>query len=167
MALAAGQVGRDSSLKLGGIANSGTVEAIAPVAGERNVYAVVTREQTTATNTNAYQGLRPAWHVTLATVTRGRRPACGRSAAGSPRTDGSPPAPCQAQCAATFSATAAPKQATAATRSAQPARSPGRPVTIPTIANDMQPTEMRASNRAKIRSTGRSAHGARMPSSRR
>ena len=37
--------------------------------GERNVYAVVTREQTTATNTNAYQGLRPAWHVTLATVT--------------------------------------------------------------------------------------------------
>ena len=69
MALAAGEVGRDSSLKLGGIANSGTVEAIAPVTGERNVYAVVTREQTTATNTNAYQGLRPAWHVTLATVT--------------------------------------------------------------------------------------------------
>jgi hypothetical protein len=69
MALAAGQVGRDSSLRLGGIANSGTVEAIAPVTGERNVYAVVTRERTTATNTRAYQGLRPAWHVTLATVT--------------------------------------------------------------------------------------------------
>ncbi len=69
MALAAGQVARDSSLKLGGIANSGTVEAIALVTGERNVYAVVSREQTTATNTNAYQGLRPAWHVTLATVT--------------------------------------------------------------------------------------------------
>ena len=74
MTLAAGQVGHDSALKLGGIANSGTVEAIAPVTGERNVYAVVTRERTTATNTNAYQGLRPAWHVTLATVTevRGR-----------------------------------------------------------------------------------------------
>lgn len=69
MTLAAGQVGNDSSLKLGGIANSGTVEAIAPVTGERNVYAVVTRERTTATNTNAYHGLRPAWHVTLATVT--------------------------------------------------------------------------------------------------
>jgi hypothetical protein len=70
MTLAAGQVGKDSSLKLGGIANSGTVEAIAPVTGERNVYAVVTRERTTATNTSAYHGLRPAWHVTLATVTQ-------------------------------------------------------------------------------------------------
>jgi hypothetical protein len=69
MTLAAGQAGHDSSIKLGGIANSGTVEAIAPVTGERNVYAVVTRERTTATNTNAYQGLRAAWHVTLATVT--------------------------------------------------------------------------------------------------
>lgn len=69
MTLAAGQVGRDSTLRLGGIANSGTVEAIAPVADEANVYAVVTRERTTATNTSAYQGLRPAWHVTLATVT--------------------------------------------------------------------------------------------------
>ena len=69
MTLAAGQVAHDGSLKLGGIANSGTVEAIAPVTGEHNVYAVVTRERTTATNTSAYQGLRPAWHVTLATVT--------------------------------------------------------------------------------------------------
>jgi hypothetical protein len=68
MTLAAGQVGNDSSLKLGGIANSGMVEAIAPVTGQRNVYAVVTRERTTAANTNAYQGLRPAWHLTLATV---------------------------------------------------------------------------------------------------
>jgi hypothetical protein len=71
MTLAAGQVAKDSSIKLGGIANSGTVEGIAPVTGERNVYAVVTREQTTATNTDAYQGLQPAWHVTLATVTVG------------------------------------------------------------------------------------------------
>jgi hypothetical protein len=69
MTLAAAQVSHDSSLKLGGIANSGTVEAIAPVTGEHNVYAVVTRERTTATNTSAYQGLRPGWHVTLATVT--------------------------------------------------------------------------------------------------
>lgn len=69
MTLAAAQVGKDSALKLGGIANSGTVEAIAPVTGEPDVYAVVTRERTTATNTSAYQGLRPAWHVTLATVT--------------------------------------------------------------------------------------------------
>jgi hypothetical protein len=69
MTLAAAQVARDGTLKLGGIANSGTVEAIAPVTGEHNVYAVVTRERTTATNTDAYQGLRPAWHVTLATVT--------------------------------------------------------------------------------------------------
>jgi len=68
MTLAAGQVGRDSDLQRGGIANSGTVEAIAPVTGEHNVYAVVTRERTTATNTTAYRGLVPAWHVTLATV---------------------------------------------------------------------------------------------------
>jgi hypothetical protein len=68
MTLAAGEVAHDSSLKLGGIANSGTVEGIAPVTDERNVYAVVTRESTTATNTDAYQGLRPTWHVTLATV---------------------------------------------------------------------------------------------------
>jgi hypothetical protein len=69
MTLAAGQVGHDSSIALGGIANSGTVEAIAPVTGENDVYAVVTRERTTATHTSAYQGLRPGWHVTLATVT--------------------------------------------------------------------------------------------------
>jgi hypothetical protein len=69
MTLAAGQVGHDSSIALGGIANSGTVEGIAPVTGERDVYAVITRERTVATQTNAYQGLRPGWHVTLATVT--------------------------------------------------------------------------------------------------
>lgn len=68
MTLAAGQVAHDSSIALGGIANSGTVEAIAPVTGEHDVYAVVTRERTIATHTDAYQGLRPSWHVTLATV---------------------------------------------------------------------------------------------------
>jgi hypothetical protein len=70
MSLAAAQTARDSDLHRGGIANSGIVEAIAPVTGERNVYAVVTQERTTATNTNAYRGLGPTWHVTLATVTR-------------------------------------------------------------------------------------------------
>ena len=68
MTLAAAQVGHDSSIALGGVANSGAVEAIAPVTGEDDVYAVVTRERTTATHTSAYQGLRPGWHVTLATV---------------------------------------------------------------------------------------------------
>jgi hypothetical protein len=38
--------------------------------GQRNQYAVVTRERTTASNDGAYQGLAPAWHLTLATVTR-------------------------------------------------------------------------------------------------
>jgi hypothetical protein len=69
MALAAGQTAQDYELRQGGIANGGTVEAIAPLVGHPNQYVVVTREQTTATNTSAYQGLRPAWHLTLATVT--------------------------------------------------------------------------------------------------
>jgi hypothetical protein len=34
----------------------------------RNQYVVVTLESTTATNTTAYQGLTPAWHVALATA---------------------------------------------------------------------------------------------------
>jgi hypothetical protein len=70
MTLAAAQIDRDYELRRGGIANSGTVEAIAPVTGRRDQYAVVTREQTTATNTGAYRGLQPTWHVSLATVTR-------------------------------------------------------------------------------------------------
>jgi hypothetical protein len=68
--LAATQTAGDYELKRGGIANSGIVEAIAPLAGHRDQYIVVTRESTTATNTTAYQGLRPAWHVALATVTQ-------------------------------------------------------------------------------------------------
>ncbi len=59
-----------TSSSAAGSANSGTVEAIAPLAGQRDRYVVVTRESTTATNTNAYQGLRPAWHVAIATVTQ-------------------------------------------------------------------------------------------------
>jgi hypothetical protein len=70
MQLAAANTARDYELRRGGIANSGTVEAIAPRSGSRDEYVVVTQERTTATNTTAYQGLRPAWHVTVATVTR-------------------------------------------------------------------------------------------------
>ena len=64
----AAEVVGDGELRRGGIANAGTVEAIGPVAGARNRYAVVTRERTTATSAAAYRGLRPAWHVALATV---------------------------------------------------------------------------------------------------
>jgi hypothetical protein len=68
--LAAAQAAGDYELKRGGIANSGTVEAVAPLTTSRNQYVVVTRESTTATADAAYQGLRPAWHVTIATVAR-------------------------------------------------------------------------------------------------
>jgi hypothetical protein len=66
--LAAAQTANDYELQRGGLANSGTVEAVAPLPGQRDRYLVVTRELTTATNTAAYQGLAPAWHVALATV---------------------------------------------------------------------------------------------------
>jgi hypothetical protein len=67
--LAAAQTGQDYELQRGGIANSGVVEAIAPLlTGRHDEYVVVTRELTTATNTSAYQGLRPAWHLALASV---------------------------------------------------------------------------------------------------
>jgi hypothetical protein len=66
-ALAAVETARDYELQRGGVANTGTVEAVAPLGGAR--YVVVTRERTTASNSNAYDGLRPAWHVTVATVT--------------------------------------------------------------------------------------------------
>ena len=68
MELVAAQTSGDYELQRGGIANSGTVEAVAPVRGRRDQYIVVTRELTTATATTAYQGLRPAWHVALANV---------------------------------------------------------------------------------------------------
>jgi hypothetical protein len=67
-ALAASQAARDYELRRGGISNRGTVEAVAPLGGDR--YVVVTREQTIASNPSAYAGLRPAWHVTLATVSQ-------------------------------------------------------------------------------------------------
>jgi hypothetical protein len=68
--LEAAQTAQDYELRRGGVANSGAVEAIAPVAAAVHEYAVVTRERTTATNTNAYVGLRPEWHVAVATVSR-------------------------------------------------------------------------------------------------
>lgn len=70
MALAAAQAAHDYELQRGGVANQGSVEAVAPLAGRPNHYVVVTRELTTATATDAYQGLEPAWHVALATVAR-------------------------------------------------------------------------------------------------
>lgn len=70
VALAASQTARDYELRHGGVANAGTVEAVAAVLGHADQYAVVTRERTTATHTTAYQGLPAAWHLTLASVTR-------------------------------------------------------------------------------------------------
>lgn len=70
MQLAAAQTASDYQLQQAGIVNSGAVEAVARLAGPPGEYVVVTREATTATDTTAYQGLRPAWHVTVATVTR-------------------------------------------------------------------------------------------------
>lgn len=66
--LAAAQTANDYELVRGGISNSGSVEAVAPLPRGRWRYVVVTRERTSATGTAAYQGLRPAWHVAIATV---------------------------------------------------------------------------------------------------
>jgi hypothetical protein len=82
MTLTAAQVQADHTLDQAGIANHGTVEAVARVR-RHGLFVVVTREWTTARYTTAYRGLAPAWHVTLATVARvsgvggrgrGRRP---------------------------------------------------------------------------------------------
>ncbi|MBV8430742.1 MAG: hypothetical protein JO244_06245 [Solirubrobacterales bacterium] len=67
--LAAAQTASDYELQRGGIANQGTVEAVAPLTAGGDRYVVVTSELTTATATTAYQGLQPAWHVAIATVT--------------------------------------------------------------------------------------------------
>jgi hypothetical protein len=68
MQLAAAQTASDYELQQGGIANSGAVEAVAPLRDQTDEFVVVTRELTTATATTAYQGLAPAWHVAVATV---------------------------------------------------------------------------------------------------
>jgi hypothetical protein len=70
MQLAAAQTAGDYELQRGGIANQGVVEAVAPLRDQRDQYVVVTRELTTATATTAYEGLAPAWHVAVATVTQ-------------------------------------------------------------------------------------------------
>jgi hypothetical protein len=67
---AASETASDNELKQGQIANSGVVEAIAPVIGHRYEAAVATREQTTASATDAYRGIAPEWHLAVATVTR-------------------------------------------------------------------------------------------------
>ncbi len=72
MELQAAQTASDTELKGGGIANHGTVEAVAPLSGSSEHFVVVTRERTTASLTSAYAGLRPAWHVTVAAVTQVR-----------------------------------------------------------------------------------------------
>jgi hypothetical protein len=72
LALQAAETARDYELRRGGIVNRGEVEAIGRISGSADRYAVVTREQTSATNTSAYAGLAPAWHVALATVARVR-----------------------------------------------------------------------------------------------
>jgi hypothetical protein len=69
MTLAAAETRADTTLSQGEIANRGSVEAVARLAGQRNSYVVVTREATTSAVSSAYRGLAPAWHLTLATVT--------------------------------------------------------------------------------------------------
>jgi len=68
MQLAAGQVSADSTLRGGGIAHEGTIEAVGRIAGRPDEWAVVTLEQTTASDSSAYDGLAPEWHVTVASV---------------------------------------------------------------------------------------------------
>lgn len=70
MTLAAAETRGDGTLQQGGIANRGWVQSVAPRAGHRFQFVVVTLETTVSTVTTAYQGLAPAWHVTLATVSR-------------------------------------------------------------------------------------------------
>jgi hypothetical protein len=70
MTLAASETAHDYELHRSGIANSGTVEAVASLPGSTTRYVVVTLERTTASKTDAYSGLEPAWHVALAGVTR-------------------------------------------------------------------------------------------------
>jgi hypothetical protein len=71
--LAAAETAGDYELQRDGIANNGAVETITPLPGHADQYVVVTKEWTTATETTAYQGLQPAWHVTVATVSQIRR----------------------------------------------------------------------------------------------
>jgi hypothetical protein len=69
MALEAAQTGADPELAQTGVANHGTVEAVAPVPG-RGRYVAVTLESTSAADSSAYEGLAPAWHLALVRVSR-------------------------------------------------------------------------------------------------
>lgn len=68
MVLAAAETRSDTTLRQGGISNAGVVEAVAPRFGHPRQYLVVTRESTAAADSAAYQGLAPAWHLTLVTL---------------------------------------------------------------------------------------------------
>lgn len=70
LAMSAAQTETDSTLRQAEIANVGVVEAVAPLAGQRRKWVVVTREATTAARSAGYEGLAPAWHVAIATVER-------------------------------------------------------------------------------------------------
>jgi hypothetical protein len=70
MLLAASGTAGDYELHRGGVVNRGTVEAVAPLPAAPGQYIVVTREETTSAVAGAARGLAPAWHVTLAGVTR-------------------------------------------------------------------------------------------------
>jgi hypothetical protein len=69
MLLAASDTARDYELRHSGVANRGTVEAVAPLPSAPHQYVVVTQERTTSATAGSYPDLAPAWHVTLATVT--------------------------------------------------------------------------------------------------
>lgn len=66
--LAGAQAAADEQLTRAGMANQGSVQAIGPLAGRSDAYAVVTLERSTATDSTAFAGLAPAWHVAVATV---------------------------------------------------------------------------------------------------
>jgi hypothetical protein len=74
MQLAAAQAGRDSTIARAQISNRGVVEAVGPLAGHADQLVVVTRESTSAAQSTDYQGLAPAWHVTVASVMALRTP---------------------------------------------------------------------------------------------
>jgi hypothetical protein len=70
MELAAGETARDYELRRGEIANSGKVQAVAPLTSSGSRWVVVTLERTTADHNSAYQGLAPEWHVIVGAVVR-------------------------------------------------------------------------------------------------
>jgi hypothetical protein len=66
--LASAQAAGDDELARAGMANQGSVQAVGPLAGRSDAYAVVTLERSTAADSTAFAGLAPAWHVAVATV---------------------------------------------------------------------------------------------------